>query len=48
MLHGFSRFTSGEMGLNGIIIAVLLILLGFLIIFALKQFDKKPGDKEER
>jgi len=48
MLDGFSRFMSGEMGLNGIIIGGLLILLGFLIICALKQFSKKPGDKEER
>jgi len=45
MLDGFSRFMSGEMGLNGIIIGVLLITLGFLIIFALKKFSKKSGDE---
>ncbi len=47
MLEGFSRFLSGEMGLNGIVVGGMLILLGFLIIFALKQFGKKPGKKED-
>lgn len=48
MLDGFSRVMSGQLGLNGIIIGILLITLGFLIIFALKKFSKKPGDGEEK
>lgn len=48
MLDGFSRVMSGEMGLNGLIVGGIMIALGFMIILALKQFSKKPGDEEEK
>jgi hypothetical protein len=46
MLEGFSRFISGSLGLNGLIIGGIMILLGFLVIIALKSMSKKVGEEK--
>ena len=46
MLEGFSRFISGSLGLNGLIIGGIMILLGLLVIIALKSMSKNAGEEK--
>jgi len=41
MLEGFSKLVSGNLGTNGIIIGVFLILFGIIIILTIHYISKK-------
>lgn len=41
MLGGLSRFLSGDLGSNGIIIGIILIILGLIIIRITHGLNKK-------
>lgn len=44
MFGGLSRFLSGDLGYNGIIIGVMLIILGILIILAINGLSKRKKE----
>lgn len=41
MLGGLSRFLTGDLGYNGIIIGLMLVILGVIIILTINSLDKK-------
>jgi uncharacterized membrane protein len=44
MLEGFSKLVSGNLGMNGIIIGVFLILFGLIIIVTIHYINKKKKE----
>lgn len=41
MLDGLSRLVSGNLGINGLIVGVLLLLLGILLIVSIHYLTKR-------
>lgn len=44
MLGGLSRFLSGDLGYNGLIIGVMLIILGILLILVVSGLSKRKKE----
>jgi hypothetical protein len=44
MLGGLSRFLSGDLGYNGALIGIMLIILGILIILAVNGLSKRKKE----
>lgn len=48
MIEGLSRFFSGDLGLNGVIIGGMMILLGIIILIMINLLSKEKKNKEKQ
>jgi hypothetical protein len=46
MIEGLSRFFSGDLGLNGVIIGGMMVVLGIIILIMINLLSKEKKNKE--